>query len=70
MEQRLCSIPFSMGTIQEKIMRCKVCGARIKTPRGTTRDTQTCGMCRGVSRGATKGTCRYGDNNNQYLLNS
>jgi len=51
-------------------MRCKECGARIKTPRGITRDTQTCGLCRGVSRGASKGTCRYGNNNTQLLLNS
>lgn len=51
-------------------MRCIGCGARIKTPRGITRDTQKCGMCRGVSRGATKGTCRYGNNNSQLLLNS
>lgn len=43
-------------------MRCIKCGGRVKCPRGITRETQKCGICRGVIKGAPKGTSRYGDN--------
>lgn len=49
------------GTKEDRIMRCLICKTVIKSPKGQTRETQKCGICRGVIHGAKKRTSRYAD---------